>query len=52
MWVSAVKFLQLNEQTLGRRMKKQLRENLAVLKDLLEVKQFHYEPQNAGTMSA
>ena len=38
--VGAVNFFHMNERILGRRMKKQLRENLAVLKDLLEVEQF------------
>lgn len=38
--VGAVNFFRMNERILGRMMKKQLRENLAVLKELLEVEQF------------
>jgi hypothetical protein len=35
--VNVVNLLQLNEEVLEKRMKKQLKENLAMLKDLLEV---------------
>ena len=50
--VGALNFFRMNERILERRMKQQLRENLTVLKDLLEVKQFPYQAQNMGTMNA
>ncbi len=46
--VGVVNFQYMKEQILGRRMKKQLRENLTVLKDLLEVRQY---PSASGTNS-
>jgi len=48
--VGVVNFFRMKERILERRMKKQLRENLTVLKDLLEVKQFPHQTQNAGAM--
>ena len=36
--IGAVNFPRMNERILGRRMKKQLRENLAMLRDILEAK--------------
>ena len=43
--VGVVQFFHMNERILGRRMKKQLKENLTVLKNLLEVKQFLSAPE-------
>lgn len=40
--VNVVNFFPMSERILERRMKMQLRENLTILKDLLEVKQFSY----------
>jgi uncharacterized protein YndB with AHSA1/START domain len=37
-WANAVNFFQIGERILERRMKKQLKENLAMLRDFLEVK--------------
>jgi len=49
--VGVVNFFRMNERILERRMKKQLRENLTMLKSLLEVKQFPHPTQNAGAMN-
>jgi len=43
--IGAVTFLHMNEQVLGRRLKKQLRENLTALKEILELKQFPTLPE-------
>lgn len=49
--VGTINFFQINERTLEKRMKKQLKENLAALKALLEGRQFPYETQNMGAMN-
>jgi len=49
--VGVVNFFRMNERILERRMKKQLRENLTVLKSLLEMKQFSHQTRNAGAMN-
>lgn len=44
-WIGAVNFPHMNERILGRRMKKQLRENLAILRDILEAKRISSSPE-------
>ena len=49
--VGTVKFFQMNERILERKMNKQLMENLKALKALLEEDQFPYQIQNMGAMN-
>jgi hypothetical protein len=43
--IGVVNFPRMNERILGRRMQKQLRENLAVLRDILEAKHISSSPE-------
>lgn len=48
--IGAVNFNRMNERILGRRMKKQLRESLAVLRDILEAKCILSPPEMLSSM--
>jgi len=49
--VGVVNFFRMNERILEKRMMRQLRENLKVLKGLLEVQQFPHQTKKAGAMN-
>ena len=49
--VGTTNFFHMNERVLEKRMKKQLRENLTMLREILEAKQFPSRTQNTGAMN-